>query len=395
MIVQLIPGRRLEKRLRVAAYCRVSTDKAMQADSLETQKHAYQQLIASTPQWRFAGLYADEGTGTQTGSRPAFQQMMRDALQGKIDVILVKSISRFARNAVDCQRCVQQLAACGVAVRFEREHLDSMDPSSEMILSLLSVIAQDESRSISDNVKWGYRQRQAQGIYRLGNNRMLGYDMRTDGVLVPNQDAWMVRLAFVQFVQGSSYRAIASEINRRGGHCLRSDKPLTPTHIRAMLANEVYVGDRRLQKKPPLNFLTKRPDPRQDYQSYYLRNIHAGIVDRAMWNEAQLLLEKRQQEKDSGVLRKRENSHALYGVVYCGCCGAPYIRRTMREYARPGAAAATYKAWVCKERLKGKRGNGCKGRIIREAQLLAEIAQRSQTPAQRVEILSESIAIIT
>ena len=208
MRVQRIPSRYECKKKRVAAYCRVSTRDASQEESFETQLAYYTQYIKGNPDWVFVRIYADHGvSGVSTRKRPEFLEMIHDALAGKIDLILVKSISRFSRNLVDCQNYIAQLKDKGVEVRFEREGISSFDPTSGFIFSLLSAVAQDESRSISENIKWGYKKRFERGEYCLGSNRILGYDKDPmTKKLVPNKDAWIVRLAFERFVQGVTYR---------------------------------------------------------------------------------------------------------------------------------------------------------------------------------------------
>ena len=167
MIVRHIRRKDYDRKKRVSAYCRVSTDKASQEESFETQIAAYERLIRSNPEWEYAGIYSDEGkSATSARHRAGFQRMIADALEGKIDIILVKSISRFSRNIVDCQTYVEKLRERGVSVRFERENIDSLNPACSMMFSLLSAIAQDESRSISENVKWSIARRHERGEYR-------------------------------------------------------------------------------------------------------------------------------------------------------------------------------------------------------------------------------------
>ena len=195
MRIKHIPRDRDLHKKRVAAYCRVSTLLEEQEDSFETQVSYYTGYIEAHDDWEFAGIYSDEKSGTKAENRPGFQKLIADALNGKVDYILVKSISRFSRNIVDCQRYARQLHGNGVDVYFEKEHLDTADPSCSMMFSFLSAIAQDESRSISENVKWSYRERFKRGEYNLGNNRILGYDS-VDGKLVPNKDARVVEIIY-------------------------------------------------------------------------------------------------------------------------------------------------------------------------------------------------------
>ena len=203
MRIKHIPRDRDLHKKRVAAYCRVSTLLEEQEDSFETQVSYYTGYIEAHDDWEFAGIYSDEKSGTKAENRPGFQKLIADALNGKVDYILVKSISRFSRNIVDCQRYARQLHGNGVDVYFEKEHLDTADPSCSMMFSFLSAIAQDESRSISENVKWSYRERFRRGEYNLGNNRILGYDS-VDGKLVPNKDARVVEIIYELYLEGKT-----------------------------------------------------------------------------------------------------------------------------------------------------------------------------------------------
>ena len=241
MRVQRIPSRYEHKKKRVAAYCRVSTRDASQEESFETQLAYYTQYIKGNPDWVFVKIYADHGvSGVSTRKRPEFLEMIHDALAGKIDLILVKSISRFSRNLVDCQNYIAQLKDKGVEVRFEREGISSFDPTSSFIFSLLSAVAQDESRSISENIKWGYKKRFERGEYSLGSNRILGYDKDPmTKKLVPNKDAWIVRLAFERFIQGATYQKIADELNAKDAKRMRGRTPLNVSAIQNMVSNSL------------------------------------------------------------------------------------------------------------------------------------------------------------
>ncbi|HOT60406.1 MAG TPA: recombinase family protein [Spirochaetales bacterium] len=373
MKVTKVYGELAQKKKRVAAYCRVSTDTAGQQESYDTQLRYYKTLIPANHDWEFAGVYADEGrSGTSVKHRPEFLRLMQDAEQGQIDIILTKSISRFARNVVDCQRYVKDLKSRGVEVRFEREGISSMDASADFIFSMLATVAQEESRSISENVRWRYAKDFEKGVYRLGGNRILGYDMGDDGKLTPNGDAWIIKKVFDNFLAGMNYTEIAADLDAAGAKRLRSDKPYTAERIRRILRNEYYVGDMLLRKNAPKDFLTKCPI-HTDYTSYYIRDAHVGIIDRNTWERAKEKLDAVAADKAAGLVFNCTETHFLYGKAFCGECGAPYTRRTFTD--RKGAH---YKAWNCRERQKGKKGNGCKNSAVREEILLAEIADAMQ-----------------
>ena len=305
MKIRHIPSIHQRSKKRVAAYCRVSTDMKSQEESFETQVSYYQSYIERNDEWVLAGIYADGGvSATGAAKRPEFMRMIADAMEGKIDLILVKSISRFSRNVVDCQVYVQQLRSKGVEVRFEKERLSSLDASSEMIFSMMAAIAQDESRSISQNIRWGYEKRFAQGIHHMGNRRVLGYD-EVNGVLTPNEDAWIVRMAFELFNQGMAYQKIAEAITAAGGKRMRGSTAFSASSIQSIVGNEIYVGDRMLQKRPPQHYLTKKPDPNAQYQTYYWRDTHEGIIDRETWE----LVQEEYERRNADYMRARSTMY--------------------------------------------------------------------------------------
>ncbi len=404
MRVRRIPARYERRQKRVAAYCRVSTSLAEQAESFETQVGHYTRFIQSNSDWILVKVYADHGiSGTSAKKRPQFMAMIEDAMGGKTDLILVKSISRFSRNLVECQKYVRQLKEKGVEVRFEREGVSSFDPTSDFVFSLLSAVAQDESRSISENIRWGYRRRFERGEYCMGSNRILGYDADLiTKKLVPNKDAWIVKLAFERFVQGVPYREIADELTAMGAKRLRGKTPLGVSAIQYIVGNETYVGDKLLQKCPPVDFLTRRPDLNAEHTSYYVRDDHEPIIDRETWERAQAVLRQRRDEVERGIRRRGVSHHPFYGRLFCGLCGEAYTRRTFTTHSAGGKRY--YAAWNCRERQKGKAGNGCKGRTVKEAELERAIAaelnweafdaERFEREVECVEVMEKGLRVV-
>lgn len=402
MIIRRIAPQRELRKQRVAAYARVSTDTDEQAESFETQVDYYTRLIRQNANWEFCGVYADQGkTATSVNHRPEFQRMIADARERKFDVLLVKAISRFSRNVVDAQKYVHELKGYDVEVRFENEAISSADPASEMMFNLLAATAQEEARNKSEHVRWSYRKLAEQGVRHIGNNRVLGYD-EVKGVLTPNQDAWIIRKVFDEYANGASVNQVLRSLNGSGVKRMRSDRPFTTSSLLRLLSNEIYVGDRLLQKNAPHNYLTKRPDPTISYHSHYIANAHEPIISRAIWERTKARLENRVTEKSEGV-HIREGSHFLYGKVFCADCGAAYKRRTITS------SHSRFKAWNCSERQKGRSGSGCKNRTIRETELLREItlhmgwewngeesfyADRFCTEVRRVEICADGLRII-
>ena len=349
---------------RVAAYARISTLTESQEESYETQVHYYTDLIQSTEGWILAGIYADQGiTGTSAAKRPEFMRMIEDAKSGKIDIILCKSVSRLSRNFAEAQKYVHELKSINVEVRFEKEGISSFDPSSDMIFSIMAAVAQEESRSISENVKWGNKRRMEMGIRHVGSNHMLGYD-EIQGKLTPNKDSWIVKLMFEEYAAGLAPTVILQHLREKGAHRMRSDKDFTWSVALRILNNEAYVGDRLLQKAAPQNYLTKRPNLNEAYEGKYIYNDHEAIVTLAIWDAVHDRFKREQLAKEQG-LKVQRTTHFLYGKVFCAECGEPYRRYTAKN------AGGHYKTWRCRRRVNTGK---CECRHVKENVLLAEIA---------------------
>lgn len=293
MTIKKIQSLEADAMKHVAAYCRVSTQRDEQEESFETQKAIYTKFINDNPNWQLVKIYADRHSATSIKNRPGFISMMSDAESGKLDLILVKSISRFARNVVDCQQYIQRLSTFGCHVYFEKENLHTNDPTSSFILSLLSAVAQDESHSTSLNVRLSYESRFKRGQYNLGNNRILGYDCDDKGELIPNGDAWIIEEIYSQFLQGKTYREIADILAMKGAKTHRNKEKFSIATIRYILSNETYVGDKLLHKNPSNDYMTKRPDHACKYEPVYLRQDHKAIISRIMWEEVRQVLNHR------------------------------------------------------------------------------------------------------
>lgn len=367
MIIRKIQPKVVAAKKRVAAYCRVSTQRDEQDESFATQKKYYEGMISTYPDWELVKIYSDRHSATAAKNRPGFQEMLADAEAKKLDIVICKSISRFARNIVDCQKYTQWFSTLGITVIFEEQNIRTDDPTSGFVLSMMSAIAQDESHSISENERKSYESRFARGEYNLGNNRILGYDSE-DGVLVPNKDAWIVKEVFRRFLAGESYRQIAKGLKEMGAECLHSKHGFGVETLRYMISNETYVGDKCLQKKAPVDYLTKKPDPNRKAMSNYLYDDHEAIIDRETWDKAQAILKERKELAKTGVYKTNREHHFLYGKVFCGECGAPFLRRTFN-------GSTPYKAWNCRNRQKGKGEIKCGNRFIREKQLLNQIQE--------------------
>lgn len=335
--------------LRVAAYCRVSTGDESQQSSYGKQKSFYTDLILDHPGWRLAGIYADEAiSGTSRAHRDAFNQMMKDAVSGKIDYIITKSISRFARNTVDTLHCVRQLRQLTppVGIFFEKENIDTLDAKGELILTILSALAQEESRSISENIRWAFQKNFRSGKPHVNLNRMLGYDWDEKGNWVINpQQAEQVQFIFQRFLAGDSGRSIAEKLNRMGkttvqGNVWRSDGVYT------VLRNEKYVGDLEMQKTVTVDFLNHRcAVNRGEAPRYYVKDHHPAIVSRLDWEKVQAMLNSFKERKEVGQRKRR--SASVFSLLVCPNCGQPLRRMTYSLKDPMDGTQFRYPVWRC------------------------------------------------
>lgn len=311
------------KKLRVAAYARVSSDSVDQLNSFATQVAYYTDFIQSKDEWEFAGLYADEAvSGTTADKRNDFQRLLADCRAGKIDRILVKSISRFARNTLDCIQTVRELKQLGIAVEFEKEQIDTGNMGSEMLLSILGSAAQEESLSISKNLKWSYRRRMKSGDF-ITSKELLGYFFQNN-TLVPNpKEVPIVNYIFNSYLAGKSPEELADELSRME---IKTDKRLSgkwqPSQIRYILANEKYVGDSLVQKYyTPDELPLREKRNKGEISQYYIQNSHPAIISREVFNSVQELLQKR---RAPYTMNSRAPRVALSNMMQCGVCGSKF-----------------------------------------------------------------------
>lgn len=375
------PKDETDKKKRVAAYARVSTFKEEQEESFEAQFSYYSRLISNNTNYEMVEVYADQGiSGTKAESRPNFLRMVNDALAGKIDIIYCKSISRFSRNCAECMEIVRKLKNHKVEVIFEREQLSSFNPMSEMVFNFLTIIAEEESRSISDNTTWALDRLAERGIRHLGNNRVFGYD-EIDGALTPNVYAPAVKMIFEEYAKGTKLKTIKKYLDQMGCVGMQSKKPLTSQAIVHILSNVIYKGDRLIQKKPHPNYLTNKPDYTREFVQYYITEAHDAIVSKELWDAVQKERERRLVEHTHGIpdctlpVRFRGNSHPLFGKVICAECGSPYERKTIIS------GGEHIKIWRCK-----KKKGGCHNRLIHEDTLNEKIDLTDYSEIEKVLI---------
>jgi len=314
-------------RKRVCAYARVSSASEAQGDSLENQTTYYKNLIESNPEYEFAGILADYGlTGTKD-DRPELQKMLALAREHKIDLILTKSISRFARNTTIILEVVRELKALNVEVIFEKENISSLNGDCELMLSVLSSFAQEESKNVSDNIKWRYKRKFEQGELAINATRFLGYDKDECGDLVINRSqAEVVERIFNDCVNGKGSFVIAKELESEGIRTIAGGRWQSST-ILTILKNEKYKGDAKLQKTYSKDHLSKKKCTNHgEADSFYIEENHSPIVTKEIWEEAQRKIGSR--FKGSAETNHHQNRYPLTGMLFCNKCKATLIRRT-------------------------------------------------------------------
>ena len=337
-----------DRPMRAAAYCRVSTDKEDQANSLESQKKYFKRYIGENPNWTFCGIYADDGiSGTDTKNREAFGRMIEDAREGKFDLIITKEISRFARNIVDSLVYTRELRKIGVGVLFLNDSVYTMDNDGELRIALMAAIAQEESRKTSERVKWGQRRQMEKGV--VFGRDMLGYDVRDGRLIINEEGAETVRRIFHKFLdEGKGARRIAQELSKEGAGTSEYMKEWSYTNILRILRNEKYCGDLIQQKTYTPDYLTHcKKLNRGEREKVIIRNHHRGIISRERFEQAQRELERR--SRVSGGERCMQSGYALSGKIVCGETGKVFIRRQRRK--KDGSLSVS---WVCGARRGGK-----------------------------------------
>lgn len=361
--------------LRVAAYCRVSTDREDQANSLRSQQAYFTTYIRTHQDWILREVYADEGiSGTSTRKREAFNRMIAQAEAGGLDLILTKEVSRFARNTVDTLEYTRKLKSLGVGVIFINDNIDTRENDGELRLTIMASIAQEESRKTSERVKWGQTRRMEAGVV-FGNNSTYGFDTRGGQLFVKPEEAQVVRLIYHKFLnEGKGTHVIARELYEAG-----IDPPKTATGkwsavmILRILRNEKHVGDLLQKKHVTPDYLNHKKVPnRGQEKQVMIQNHHEAIIDRETWDAAQRELARRSAQQ--GDKSKYSNRYWCSGKIYCGCCGSRFV---LRKRKRPNGDL--YMAWGCHSRVhygnwkRDGRGEnvGCNMRMVNDKSLSA------------------------
>lgn len=345
-INRIKPAAVLPERKKAAVYARVSRDTKRLMNSVSAQVSHYRALIQDNPQWEYAGVYADCGiSGTGMAKRSEFRRMLADCEDGKIDIILTKSISRFARNTVDLLETVRHLKSLGIDVRFEKEHINSLSEEGELMLSLLASFAQEESRSISENVKWGVRKRFQSGEIGTANKHILGYqyDEEEQKYIIVPKEAETVRWIFAMYLEGRPLGEIAKALNAAGLVTVKGHD-FTHNAISRMVRNEVYAGDILRQKCFMEDPITKNKVMNEgQLPQYYIADCHEAILDRGTWERVQAEIKRR-----AGLANP---TYPFTGKIRCGICGRNFTRRKRTVKGKD------YISWFC--RSKKETGIRC------------------------------------
>lgn len=356
------------RTLRVGAYCRVSTDKDDQANSFESQQRYFREYIERKPNWELVEIFADEGlSGTSTAKRKAFNRMIACAKQGGIDLIVTKEISRFARNTLDSIYYTRELKKRGVGVIFLNDSINTLDPDAELRLTIMSSIAQEESRKTSDRVKWGQKRRMEQGV--VFGRDMLGYDVSGGVMTINGEGAKIVRLIFHKFVaENKGCHTIARELREAGIETASRMKEWSNTAILRVIRNEKYCGDLVQKKTFTPDYLShEKKYNRGEEEFIVIRGHHEPIVSRAMFERANAILDGRAMSPEKRA--KHSSRYPLSGKIKCGKCGGSFV-----PHCRKRKDGTRLKTWRCYEANRNgapkvdSAGNhiGCEGGCIRE-----------------------------
>lgn len=354
-----------QKKKKVAAYARVSTDKEEQEDSFERQVEHYTHLIESNPEWTMVEVYKDPGiTGTKAEKRPDFLRMIDDCRAGKINKILVKSVSRFARNTVDALNYIRELRDMNISVQFESENIDTLTPGGEVLLTILAAMAEQESRTMSNNIKWAYQKKFEKGEVTINTGTVLGYRKAVGGGYeIVEEEAEIVRRIFREYVSGMSVPQIARRLEADGFKTKRGSEAWRPNAVLGILKNEKYSGNAILGKTYKPDVLSKRRI-RNDgtiAPMYYAENTHPAIIPKELFELAQEEIQRRKDEKEIAVGGSRYTSkYPFSGLLVCGCCG-----HRLRRHVRTIGSGKKVAAWGCANRITNGRAV-CDSRHVSE-----------------------------
>ncbi|WP_407312004.1 recombinase family protein [Desulfosporosinus sp. SB140] len=365
--MQELKGLEATARLRVCAYVRVSTDNEEQLSSYQAQVEHYTSYIKNNPAWEFCGIFADEGiSGTNTKKRVEFNRMIEYCMTGKIDMVITKSISRFARNTLDTLKYVRQLKEKGVAIFFEKENVNTLDSKGEFLITLLGSLAQEESSNLSQITRMGISYRFQEGKVLVNHNKFLGYTKDEQGqlVIVP-EEAEIVRRIYREFLDGKSPYKIASNLQRDGILTGAGGSHWYDSTVIKILRNEKYMGDALLQKTFTVDFLTKKRVKNTGHAAqYYVENSHEAIISKEEFAAVQMELERRANMRGYSKTGKSKftSDYAFSGTLFCGNCGSKFRRMKW------GRGKNEQIVWVCiNHQMNGNEA--CEMKAVKEKAL--------------------------
>ena len=375
-----------KKKLRVAAYCRVSTEQEEQLGSFANQVEYYTKYINNNPDYELVDIFADEGiTGTNTKKREGFQQLIQACDDGKVDLVITKSISRFARNTADCLHYSRHLKSLGIPIKFEKEGINTMDASGELLFTILSSLAQEESRNISENTQWGIRSKFQKGIPHLNTDCFLGYDKDENGHLIVNEEqAAIVKRIFRDFVEGWQVSEISKQLNDENIPGVHGEAKWYPITIVRILQNEKYKGDLLMQKFYTVDYLTKEQTENDGkLNQYYVENDHEAIIEKDVWDAVQIEIERRAEFRKEHSIREMGSCtlDPFAGRVFCGHCGDKYVRKYWK-----GIRSVF---WKCASAEKKKGKTCCSENVREETMKKAVVVAWNSIIEHRDEYLSE------
>lgn len=368
--------------LRVAAYCRVSTDSEEQETSYEAQVKHYTEYINNHEGWTLVSVFADEGiSGTSASKREQFQEMIKACENGEVDMVITKSISRWARNTLDSLNYIRKLKALGIPVVFEKEGINTMGASGELLITIMSSLAQQESQSISQNVRMGLQYGFQQGKVMLCHSRFMGYTKnRGDKALtIVPEEAEIVRRIFRDFLEGYSVGEIVKNLEDLGIKTPCGGDKWQHTTVKSMLLNEKFMGDLLLQKSYIEDFLTKKSRKNDGkFPQYYVENAHPPIVPKEVFMRVQGKLMQMEQDRLNGEQTRLTTRQALFGKLVCGECGDRYRRYIDKAHGTT--------VWRC--RTRSQKRNACNGRGVTEEEVLTAVVRAfNSLPTRREELI--------
>jgi DNA invertase Pin-like site-specific DNA recombinase len=361
--VRVIPARTRTERneqnpdgqkKRIGVYVRVSTELESQASSYDIQVSYFKEYVENNPQWELVEIFADEGiTGTSTKNRDGFNRMIERCQNNEVDYIITKSISRFARNTLDCLHYIRMLKGLGIGIYFQKENLDTLDSKSELFLTILSSMAQEESRSISENTKWGIQKRFQQGKAHIPTTYFLGYTSDADGNIIINEEqAPIVRRIFRELLEGKGTPTIARGLMKDGIKTARNNLSWTSDSVYKILRNEKYKGDCLAQKSVTVDYLTHQRLRNRGHQpQYYIEDNHPAIISEEDWDRVQEELTRRnnmRKDPDNKYNMRYSGIAPFSNMLSCGECGRPVTRRRLTTFHGKERIQSKFTAWHCR-----------------------------------------------